>query len=76
VTHGTVGLQVVDRLPEVVASRLNNMVDLCFFGLLPELGLAWVSVDDALCLWVPATTVLPPRPYRRRTVLRDSRGAP
>ena len=56
-THGTVGLQVVDRLPEVVASRLNNMVDLCFFGLLPELGLAWVSVDDALCLWVPATKV-------------------
>ncbi|KAJ1490296.1 hypothetical protein T484DRAFT_1777544 [Baffinella frigidus] len=32
------------------------MEDLCFFGLLPELNLAWVSVDDALCLWSPATT--------------------
>lgn len=43
----------MDRLPEVVASRLENMEDLCFFGLLPDLNLAWVSVDDALCIWSP-----------------------
>ncbi|EKX38314.1 Nup155, nuclear pore complex component [Guillardia theta CCMP2712] len=42
-----------DRLPDLVVSRLENMRDLCFFGILREINIAWASVDDVICLWSP-----------------------
>lgn len=43
-----------EALPEVVQARVNNMEDQMYSGFLPELNLAWVSVDDTICLWLPA----------------------
>jgi hypothetical protein len=43
-----------EALPEVVQARINNMEDQMYSGFLSELNLAWVSVDDTICLWLPA----------------------
>ena len=45
-----------EPLPEVVQARVNNMEDQMYSGFLAELNLAWVSVDDTLCLWLPVPT--------------------
>ena len=43
-----------EALPDVVQARVNNMQDQMYSGFLSELNLAWISVDDTICLWLPA----------------------
>ena len=57
---------LVKTLPEAVRQRLDNMEDLCFFGIvcLDIHPLAWVSVDNSLCLWISPLTLAHPPPTR------------
>jgi len=56
-----------EALPEVVQARVNNMEDQMYSGFLSELDLAWVSVDDTICLWLPAPQDVPrPPPCSKR----------
>jgi hypothetical protein len=57
---------LVKTLPEAVRQRLDNMEDLCFYGIvcLDEHPLAWVSVDNSLCLWISPLTLAHPPPTR------------
>jgi len=43
-----------ETLPEVVQARVNSMEDQMYSGFLSDLNLAWVSVDDTICLWLPS----------------------
>ena len=55
-----------EALPEVVKTRIENMEDQMYSGFLSELNLAWVSVDDTICLWLPRQpqdTYFDPNPY-------------
>lgn len=55
-----------EALPEVVKTRIDNMEDQMYSGFLSELNLAWVSVDDTICLWLPRQpqdTHFDPNPY-------------
>ena len=43
---------MVEMVPEAVAARLENMEDLCFYGLLSPLGLAVMTIET-----IPASTL-------------------
>jgi hypothetical protein len=63
---------LVKALPEAVRQRLDNMEDLCFYGILSLdiHPLAWVSVDNSLCLWIPPLTLSHP-PSTRVVHVKD-----
>ena len=57
---------LVKTLPEAVRQRLDNIEDLCFYGIvcLDIHPLLWVSVDNSLCLWIPPLTLAHPPPTK------------